>query len=167
MNTSLSEAIKEAYAVSPSNVAILETLEISHPSIGGTIYLVKNREDLTLTLENDTEQLFQAVPFRIALPASGDNGVQSLTIAIDNVDRRVSDFLNTAKNYRDPVVLKYRTYLSTDYTTPQNDPPLILYLTDVIVTLFEVSGKANFADILNKTFPNQLYTRARFPSIGN
>lgn len=167
MNTALSDAIKEAYAVCPSDVAVLETLEISHPSIGGTIYLVKNREDLTLTLEDDTEHIFEGVGFRMTLPSSGDNGSQSLTLAIDNVDRRVSDFLNTAKNYPDPVTVKYRPYLSSDLTTPQMNPPLVLFLTDVMVNVFEVSGKASFADILNKKFPTELYTRARFPSIGN
>jgi hypothetical protein len=167
MNAALSEAIKEAYASAPSNVAVLETLEISHPSIGGTIYIVKNREDLTLTLEDDTEQLFEGVGFRMALPASGDNGVQELTITIDNVDRRISDFLNTAKDYQTPVVVKYRPYLSNDLTTPQMENPIVLFLTDVRVTVFEINAKASFADILNKKFPTQLYTRSRFPSIGN
>lgn len=167
MNTALTAAIREAYAVAPSNVAILETLEISHPSIGGTIYLVKNREDLTLTLEDDSEHLFEGVGFRMTLPASGDNGIQSLTLAIDNVDRRVSDFLNTAKDYQTPVTVKYRPYLSNDYTTPQIETPLVLYLTDISVTVMEITGKASFADLLNKKFPTELYTRARFPSIGN
>lgn len=167
MNTALSEALKEAYASAPSNVAVLETLEISHPSIGGTIYIVKNREDLTLTLEDESDHLFEACAFRMSLPASGDSGLQSLTIAIDNVDRRVSDFLNTAKDYQTPVTVKYRPYLSNDYTTPQIETPLVLYLTDISVNVMEVTGKASFADLLNKKFPTELYTRARFPSIGN
>lgn len=166
-NEALSEAIKEAYASAPSDVAVFETLEISHPVIFETIYLVKNREDLEMTLETAETVTFEAAGFRMSLPAAGDNGVQELTLAFDNVDRRISNFLNEAKNFGSPVTIKYRPYLSNDLSTPQLSTPLVLSLTDIRVTVFEITGKATFADMLNKRFPTQLYTRSRFPSVGN
>jgi hypothetical protein len=168
MNTALKEALVEAYACAPSNVAVLETLEVSHPSLpGGTLYLVKNLADLTFTLEDTSTQLFKACGFNITLPAAGDSGLQELNIAIDNIDRAVSDFVYTASTYEQPVKLVYRPYLSDDLTTPQMDPPLELYLTDVSVTLFQVTGKATFVDVINTKFPADIYTRARFPSLGD
>lgn len=167
MNDALQAAIREAYASAPSHVAILETLEISHPAVGGTIYLVKNSEDLTMKLENGTSVLFEAAGFRMTLPAVTEDGLQELRIAIDNVDRRISDFLDQAKNSTETVKVKYRPYLSTDLETPQMNPPLELNLTDVSVTVFEVTARATFADIINKKFPSDIYTRARFPSLGN
>jgi len=164
----MEEALKEAYASAPSDTAILETLEITHPAVGGTLYLVKNTENLTLALEEGGEEVeFEACGFRMSLPAVSEDGLQELRIAIDNIDRRVSDFLSAALYSEQPVEIKYRPYLSTDYTKPQLDPPLLLTLSDVSVTVNEVSGRATFADIINKPFPNQPYTRSRFPSLGN
>lgn len=163
---SIEDALKEAYASAPSNVAILETLEISHPDIEDTIYIVKNREDLTFTLEDDSEHLFEGVAFRMTLPATGENGLQDLNISIDNVDRRISDFLETVKQSKEPVMVKYRPYLSTDLTAPQMIPPLTLSLKGASIGTLEVESKASFADIINKKFPNDYYTRKRFPSLG-
>ena len=58
-------------------------------------------------------------------------------------------------------------YLSNDLTQPQLDPPLSLILQDVQITMLQVSGRATFADVINKKWPTEYYTRARFPSLGN
>ena len=166
MNDSLSDALKEAMVCAPSDDVYLETLEIRHASIAEPIYLVRNREDITATLETSDVVVFEAAAFRMALPASGDNGLQELTLAVDNVDRRVSDFFSNAKNYQTPVQCTYRPYLLSDLSEPQMNPPLVLYLSDISITLFEVTAKASFVDLLNKKFPSELYTRARFPSLG-
>lgn len=162
----LSEALKEAYASAPSNDAIIETLQISHPSLpGGDIYLAKNNDDIDLALEDSSVVTFEGAGFQIALPAKADTGLSQLSIKIDNIDQRVSDFINSAKNFTTPVEVTYRVYLSSDPTTVQNDPPLILYLSDVKITLFDVTGTANFADLVNKKFPSEIYKRSRFPSL--
>lgn len=160
------EAMKEAYACAPSNDVILETIEIRHESIEGSIYLVRNREDVSLTLETAETVLFEGAGFRLAKPKSGENGLQELSISVDNVDRRVSNFFNNAKNFQTPVECVYRPYLDSDHSTPQMDPPLVLYLSDAQITLFEVTAKATFADVINKKFPSKIYTRAGFPSLG-
>lgn len=161
----LSEALKEAYASAPSNVVILECIQIAHVSLMEVISLVKNNEDLDLTLEDSSVVTFEGAAFQLSLPAKADSALQQLSIKIDNIDQRVSDFINDAKNFTTPVEITYRVYLSTDLTTPQNSPPLILYLSDVKVTQFDVTGTANFADLINKKFPSEFYTAARFPSL--
>lgn len=167
MNDALQAAIKEAYATAPSNIAYLETLEISHPSVPTPVYIVRDRVGHNLTLEDTSVKAFEPCPFRLSLPASGDNGLQELLLSIENVDRRIGDFLEAAKESIEPITVKYRPYLSTDPTTPQLNPPLVLSLTDVTVNQVEASGRATFADIINKKFPTALYTRARFPSLAN
>ena len=167
MNTALTEAIKEAYALAPSNIVVIETLELTHPSVGGSLYMVQDRVPLTLTLETGKSVEFEPVPFRFTLPSAGENGRQELRLAIDNIDRRVSDFVNQAKDYPEPVKVIYRPYLSNDFTKPQMNPPLSLSLQQISMTVVEVSGRATFADILNKKFPSELYTRRRFPSLGD
>lgn len=169
-NTSLTEALKEAFTLCPSSLVYLATLEINHPDAVAPIYIVQDRKDWDLTLEGTGGvKTFEACTFRFSLPASGDNGIQELTIAIDNVDRRISDFINAVKESPEPVSVIYRPYLSTDPTTPQMNPPLVLNLRDIQITAVQITGRASFADIINKPFPHpsEIYTRERFPSLGN
>jgi hypothetical protein len=160
----LEDAIKEAYATARRDVVFLDTLEINHPDVA-TLYLVKDRTDHVLGLGNGTTQLFTASGFRFSLPSAGENGIQELSIAIDNVDRKPSDFIKQVKGSVDPVQVVYRPYLSDDLDTPQMNPPLTLFLTDVQITVSEVTGRATFADILNRKFLTELYTRRRFPAL--
>lgn len=166
MNTTLSEAAKEAYAISPRGEVPLETIELSHSALGDVIRLVKDRQDHVFGVDG-VDRTFEACGFRMALPSAGESGLQELALAIDNVDLRITDFLNAVKASATPVQVKYRLYLVTDPSTAQNDPPLILSLTDVNLNDIEVTGKATFADVLNKNFLTLLYTRARFPGLGN
>lgn len=166
MSNALTDAIKEAYASAPSNDAVFETIQLSHPSIAEDIFLVRNRTDLELTLETSETVTFKACGFGMSLPKKGDSGLQELNLSIDNVDRRISDFLNTAKNFTTKVSVTYRPYLQSDPSQPQMDPPLVLCLSDVKVDLFQCTGKASFADLLNKKYPSQNYTRKKFPSLG-
>lgn len=166
MNGSLSEAIKEAYATAPSDVVIINTIELRHQSITDPLFLAQERKNLLLTLEDGRQVVFEAVPFRITLPQAGDNGLQELNITIDNIDRRISDFCQLAKSFPAPVEVLYRPYLSNDFTTPQMIPPLRLFLKDISITVTEVAARATMADLINKKFPKELYTRERFPGIG-
>ena len=165
-NNSYLPAIREAFAVSTAEDPPLDTIQISHPSLADSIYLVKNREDLDLTLETGEVVTFKGCGFRMALPPSGDNGLQELTVAVDNVDRQVSDFLDQVKTSKVPVQVTYRPYLDSVRTEPQMDPPLVLFLGDAKISVFEATGRASFADLINKKFATEYYTRSRFNSLG-
>ncbi len=167
MNDALKAAIKEAYVTAPSNDVVLETIAIEHSLLAAPIYLVKNLEDLELTLETAETVTFIACGFKMALPPSDDAGLQNLSLTMDNVDLRISSFIRTVKGSKEPVRVTYRPYLSSDPSQPQTDPCLQLVLSDISLNLFEASGKATFADVINKKFPSDKYTRSRFPSLGN
>lgn len=158
------EALKEAYASATGGV-ILNTLELSHPALEESLFLVQDFTSHTFTLEDETEQVFQPAPFRFTLPASGANGLQELNIAIDNVDQQVSDFLAALEGDPEPVLVRLRTYLSTHKEEPQNGLPLSLYLADIRVNNIECTGRAAFADIINRPFLSILYTGTRFPGL--
>jgi hypothetical protein len=160
----LQDAIREAYATARTDVVYLDTMEISNPSVD-SVYLVQDRVNHDLTLENGQVKTFVGCAFRFNLPATGENGVQELNIAIDNVDRGISDFLQTLLESDEPVRITYRPYLSEDPTQPQLNPPLVLFLTDVVINVLEVSGRAAFADVLNRRFLTETYNSRRFPSL--
>jgi hypothetical protein len=160
------DAAKLYFYSNPSDDVLLETIEITHPLLSETIRLVKNREDLDLTLEDSMTHTFEGVGFNLTLPPAGDNGLQDLSLAIDNTEHKVTDFVNTIKGSKIPAQVKYRPFLLSDLTQPQISFPLVLFLRNVTLTAFDGVGRASFADLINKKFPSENYTRARFPSLG-
>ncbi len=166
MNPALEAAIKEAYAIAPSGVIVYDTLEIRQTGVQSAIFLVKSNRELVALDENGIERTFEPSGFSIALPASNAEGFRSLSVAVDNLDRRASDFIQAAKDSRVEVEVIYRPYVSTDLTQPQMNPPLRLFLKDVQLNEIQVIGKATFMDVVNRRFPSQLYTREMFPALG-
>ena len=164
MPGTLEDAIKEAYATARSDVVYLDTLEITNVATD-PLYLVKDRQDHTLTLETGVSHLFTATAFRFVLPSAGDNGLQDLTLAVDNVDRRITQYIKTVMESNQTVQVAYRPFMAHDKTKPQMTHPLILFLTDVVITAAEVTGRATFADVLNRKYLNDLYVRRRFPAL--
>lgn len=130
-------------------------------------FIVQATESYDLTLEDDSVQTFEPVGFNFKLPGQNDQGIQELSIEIDNVDRRIGDFVRAAALSGVPTVVKFRPYLSTDLTTPQIDPPLEMVLSDIKMTETKVTARASFADLVNLSFLTKLYTRKSFPSLGN
>ena len=165
-SASLSDAIKEAYATAPSALIVLNTLEIRHESIATPFYLIQAQQNMMLTLGNGQVVEFLALPFDLTLPKAGDDGLQELNITIDNVDLQISDFLKKASTFASPVEILFSPYLSNDLTTPQMVPPLRLFMKDASITTTEISVRATMADLINKKFPRELYTRERFPGLG-
>lgn len=165
-NPSLQDAIKEAYALAPAQQVILDTLEIRQTGVQDPVYIVRSRKGIVALDEDGNSRTFLPVGFQFALPPENEEGFRSLNISIDNIGRQVSDFIETAKSERVPVEVIYRPYLSDDLSQPQMIPPLVLYLKDIQVTTSQVTGRATFMDLVNKKFPTELYTRARFPSLG-
>lgn len=163
-NTSLSEALQDAYA-SASEQVTLETIQLSHPALDDSIYMVQDMVEHEMTLEDGTVCTFEPVGFQFKLPKAGENGRQDLSISLDNTDLRISDFLQRAKSSREPCTLTYRPYLWPNMSEPQMNPPLKLTLKSVRVKGGTVTGKATFADVLNQPFINELYTRERFPGL--
>lgn len=163
-STVLSQAIREAYASAQSDIFYLDTLEIANPAIA-TLYIVADRVDHFLKLETGHVVQFLPCGFRFTLPATGENGIQELSLAIDNVNRQPSDFIRKIVNTPDSTTVTYRPYVNTDLDNPAMNPPLILFLSDIIVTPIEVTARASFADILNRSFLSKAYTRRAFPGL--
>lgn len=164
MNLQWKDAIREAMTLAPSNVVIHHTLELIHPSFVSPFRLIQELEGRTLKLEDGVSYQFSPSAFRFSLPTAGDNGVQELSIQLDNTDSRISDALELVMSNPVPITVKYRAYTSTE-DTPQSDSPLVLFLSSIKVTATDVTGSASFADIVNRPFLNTTYTTRRFPGL--
>lgn len=165
-NSSLTDAIKEAFAVSPSDTYVIHTLEIEQTGVQSSVYLSQTKAGVNAYDENGVEHTFVGAGFQFTLPPSDEDGFKSLNISIDNVNRQVTDFIETARQSKVAVKVIYRPYVNTDLTAPAMDPPLVLYLKDVQITPMQVTGKCTFMDLVNKKFPSELYQRVKFPSLG-
>ena len=166
MNTSLNAAIREAYAIAPTTKSVIHTLEIRQTNVQLPIFISKTRTGIIAFDEDGDDHTFQACGFQFTLPPSDDDGFKSLTVAVDNIDRVASDFIETARKSIVTVEVVYRPYMSDNLNVPAMNPPLILFLKDVQITTFQVVGKCTFMDLVNKKFPSELYLRDRFPSLG-
>ena len=164
-NSNITEALKEAYALAPSDIVVIETLEFVH-ALFSTIRICNDGQDHIFTLEDLSTPLFVAAPFAFKLPTSDDTGIKELQLTIDNLDERISDIIDTVKQSIIPIVVKYRVYLSSDATTPQTDPPIQLEVREISLSGPSAIVRAVFVDLTNKKFLTELYTRDRFPTLG-
>lgn len=173
MDPTLSQAIKEAYASAPSTSVIYHTLEIYHPSFTVPIRVVRDKVNLTATLEAtaprdaSTAVEFIGYQFDITPPEISTSGVPQCTVEIDNVSRDILAQIENAVNggSQELITICYRAFLSDDLSAPENDPPLTLTVSDIVATVFRITATAGFANLANKRFPNMDYTSEVFPGL--
>lgn len=170
-DTTLSAAIKEAYASAPANVVIYHTLELRHPAFSSPIRVVRDYADLTATLEAtapvdpSTAVTFTRFAFDFTKPEVSSVGVPQITITMDNVDRAIVANIEAALTTTDLVQVTYREYLSSDLTVPANNPPLSMTIMSVTADVFKVTAVAGFPDMMNRRFPSLEYSAEVFPGL--
>lgn len=166
-NNSFKKALKELFTYSDKWDVFLDTLEISHPGISDSLFLVNNEENWEMITEDNRCAVFSSRSFTVTPPTSGRVGSSEMTFEIDNADLVISRFFDRVNtDSKIPVSITRRFYVSRDLTAPQTEVPLTLFVTDVQVNNFVVSGRANFAGIINISYPTETYERNRFPSLG-
>jgi len=164
----LSEKLKEYYASGGEDVS-LSTLEFRHSSWDENIYIVRDWEDLEANLEgNGPLTTFRKYSFSIKGPEKDTQGRRYIEIAVDNVSREFITLIEKAvlEGNQTPITVIYREYLESDKTGPQNDPPLVLYLSDISVNMLKVTGRAEIASLINRRFPRVVYDE-RFRGLFN
>ena len=170
-DTTMSDALKEAYAAAPANLIVYHTLELYHPAFDQPIRVVRDSADLEAFLEDDAprdageEVLFIAFPFDITPPSVDVAGSPMCTIEIGNTTREVTVQLEAAMSSAELLEVIYRQYISTDLSGPQNNPPLTLTVFRITADVFRVRAQAGFGDLANRRFPSQDYTAERFPGL--
>ena len=177
MTTTLSEALEEAYASNPSDVVILDTLELIHPDFKDengkqtAVRVVRDNINLRAVLEENApldggqEVEFIALGFDLEFPPVNTTPVPEITVTLDNVGREIIKYLDMASSSQDMIKMIYRPYLSTDLTAPQMIPPLTLVLSDVQANITKITAKARMMDIGNRSFPNENYTSKHFAGL--
>jgi len=170
-DSSLSEALKEAYASAPADDIIYHTLEFRHPAWVTPIRVVRDFVSLTATLEADAPAnpseavVFTGYPFDMVRPELTDDAAPQLTITIDNVSLEIEDAINQAQLTTDQVEVTYRPYLASDLSAPSMDPPITFTVASISATQFQLTATAVLGDFGNRRFPFEEYTATRFPGL--
>lgn len=162
-----SEALREAYAVSPADTVVLDTLEVSRGS-EASIFLTNNYTAFTATLETASVATFQAIPFKINLPSKAKDTLPVMKISIANPNQIVSDYLRAAKAAKQAVIVKFRPFLATNNgatITYQLPTPMTFHIGPVNFGVGQVDVQCLFPNIANKKFPNESYTVRLFPGL--
>lgn len=170
-DATLSQAIEEAYATAPAGEVILHTLEFRHPDFTEPLRVVRDKADLLATLEStapvdpSTQVTFVGYAFDLQLPEVSTGTSPEVTISIDNVSTEILTYMDLAANSDDLIEVTYRSFLSSDTSAPQNDPPLTLVIRDVEADVFRISARAGYGNFANKPFPREVYDLERFPGL--
>ena len=168
--TELTDELKRVYASAPFDRRFVETIELTHPLFPQTYWLNNDVQAWQFLLNAGDTPLaaveFLPVPFRLVLPTVDGKGQQDLQMVLDNVGREAMDAIEAAAaNPTINIGLTYRVYLDVPLTPPQVNPPLVLALQSVVITLDSIVGTATRADVLNKAFPSELYRVDLFPGL--
>jgi hypothetical protein len=171
-DSTLSEAIKEAYAAAPSDEVLYHTLEIWHSNFTQPIYVVRDHADLTATIEASAARnaglpvTFVAFAFNIVPPEVNRGGAPQCVIEIDNVSREILAAVESAMGSTESIIVIYRAYLSSDLASgPENDPPLELTILSITADPFKVRAQCGFINLLNLKFPRLTYSAETFPGL--
>ena len=176
-DTTLSEALQEAYASAPSNTTILHTLELRHPSFVDedgkptAIRVVRDNISHACALEKNAPMNageyveFVSMAFDLELPPVEAIPVPEITLTLDNVSTELMQYLDRAIETQEMIEMTYRPYLSTDCSYPQMDPPITLVITEVTADISKISATARMMDIGNKSFPAENYTVKKYPGL--
>lgn len=160
----LSKALAEAYAIAPAYEAVIDTLEIK--ATGRTsIYLTNSISDIVATLETSSSVTFHALPFTVTLPKSSSDGLPVLAVTVDNINHLVSDYILEALKDRVLIAIKYRPYLASNLSVAQSATPMTFYAIGAAISAAKVVLQASFPDIVNKRFPNEMYSTKLFPGL--
>ena len=164
-NTRLKQAVREAYASSPADVVVLNTLEIRHPLFDAPIYLVNNYRNFSANLETGEHVTFRSYSFGLGLPEDGEKPSVSVSLKIENVSREMVNLIEGVVESAEPITIVYRPYLSDEPQAPQYDPPLEMQLSGIVATTDTITAKATFGELANIKFPNRIYDIEEFPQL--
>ena len=104
-----------------------------------------------------------ALGFDLDLPKVNTGASPTLTLTMDNVGRELLGHLDLALETIQPIVVRYRTYLSTDISGPQSATHEYT-LNQITITAATITAQARLLDIGNRQFPNKYHTKELFPA---
>jgi hypothetical protein len=159
-DSTLNQAIKEAYASAPTDVLVYYTLEVTHPDFATSARLVLGHEDVTLG-----GQVWTAAAFEMQLPDVSAQGDMRLRVRFDNVGGELFEAIDAVVESDSPVEIVYRVWLSTNLSTPANSSVPAFALTAVSADRQTITAEATLGPFQNKRWPRLRYRDEYYPGL--
>ena len=116
-------AYRKKLASNPDGEIAIDTIEIAHPSMSKTYWLVADVEALTANLETGVAQVFEAANINIKGAGNNADMSQSATFTIADPENQLDDELDRiALGDGTLPTFTFRTYLLSDLTYPAWGP---------------------------------------------
>ena len=168
----LSAALKEAYAIAPTDEVIYHTLELWHPAFSAPIRVVRDYANIDAMIETTaardagTVVAFTAYAFNVIPPDLSATSLPQCSIEIDNISRDIMAQVDLAILQTEKITVIYRAYLSNSPTSgPQNNPPLEMEIITMSANPLRLSATAGFVNLLDKRFPSLDYSLEIFAGL--
>ena len=161
-DTTLSQAIQEAYAAAPTDEIVYHTLEFNHPLFPGPVRVVQGFDEITA---GTPPEVWQAVPFDLKLPTLTNTGPPQLSITLDNVSRDLMRAIDVATESGEQVTVTYRAFLKSNLGQAQNNPPMVLSIVTINATPTTITATASLSNFTNKRWPRLIYRDEDYPGL--
>lgn len=103
-------------------------------------------------------------PFTVDLPARNGNGQQDLEIsAFIGDDAFIAEMQAATLTATTPIIVEYNRYFPDDPAA--QDAPISLSASSLSISGATVSLRASRADLLNRSFPRELFRPAAWPGL--
>lgn len=149
----------------PRDVALIEVLELAHPSWAQGFIVANWQTPIQVRFETGRAVTPLPLAFRIDLPDAGLQGRQDMQITLDNVGGEMWNALEQAiAQPQFPITVTHRMYTSDALTAPQA-VPIVLTVTSIAATMDAVQLTAERSDLINRKWPTVVYRAERWPGL--
>ena len=149
-------ANKKINAVSSDEFPLL-LLEITHPDLTSPVRVVNDNLDITFE-----SNVYTAMAFRASLPDDVPNKLPRASLAIDNVGKELVQWLETSAGGQGADCRMIQIMRSDPATVEWE---ITMDLSNLSMTMLEVTGQLSFDDLLNKPAVTVIYRPSVAPGL--
>lgn len=155
MPRSLTSIVKAELMAQQTGSAFFFLIALSHPNLVETLRFVRNNEAV-VRLGFTWNPTF----FEISLPDEGEDSIPRVTLAIENIDRTLSDSLRRLET---PMTVDLYVATSADDTMVIG--PFTFTWRDTSFDARIINASLEAEDILNQTYPRHRFVPSQFPGL--
>ena len=162
MSRSVSPVALSALFSQETEEAFVPLILLNHPEMTEPFRVAGSRSDV---ITNDTFQFnatYYAYPFSIQLPDEQEDRPPEVSIIIDNIDKRLVDFLRTPARGSPTITL---TIVLESTPTVIEAGPFEFTLRSVTWNRLTIRGVLSYEQILDEPYPAGTFNPAEFPGL--
>lgn len=154
--------LKTVLASAPTDVTLIPTIEVNVPG-HAPIRIARGYENHMLGVDGVMQE-FEAGPIDVSLPKKNTSGNQTLNFAIADINGQSQKYVDAALESGKEIKMTYRSYLSTDKSSPA-ERPLELTVVGGRLVKTDATFEASYHDLLNTAWPRERYTAEVAPGV--